>query len=189
MPFSPAVKTAIFTRCNRLCCLCRKQCGINIEAAHIVDEAAGGSNDADNCIPLCFDCHQEIGSYNDNHPRGNRFRADELRTRRDRVYAQVADARVDPPQPVNLYDRKLSLGWSNVLPDELKDLISLELTTPPPVSRNIARSGDGQFWLVHWDCVQCQYKWDKITDEYAAEALQPVARCRNMTDWRDLLKK
>ena len=69
MPFDPAAKTAMFIRCNRRCCLCLKQCGINIEAAHIIDESAGGSNEEDNGIPLCFDCHQEIGSYNDKHPR------------------------------------------------------------------------------------------------------------------------
>jgi hypothetical protein len=72
-----------------MCCLCLKQCGINIEAAHIIDEAAGGSNDEDNGIPLCFDCHQEIGSYNVKHPRGNKIRPDELRARRDRVYSLV----------------------------------------------------------------------------------------------------
>jgi|GEM_PF-5109509 len=93
MPFDQAVKTAMFIRCNRLCCLCRKQCGLNIEAAHIIDEAAGGPNDEDNGIPLCFDCHQEIGSYNDKHPRGNKFRPDELRARRDRVYNWVVEGR------------------------------------------------------------------------------------------------
>src|SRR5262249_43766458 len=60
MPFSPDTKTRMFTRCMRHCCLCRKQCGTNIEAAHIIDEAAGGSNDEENGIPVCFDCHQEI---------------------------------------------------------------------------------------------------------------------------------
>lgn len=189
MPFDSAVKTTMFTRCNRLCCLCFQQCGINIEAAHIIDEAAGGSNDEDNGIPLCFDCHQEIGSYNDRHPRGNKFRPDELRARRDRVYARVADGRIDMLQPVNFNEQKLSPGWASVLPDELKPLISLHLTTPPPITQNIARSDDGQFWLVHWDCVQCLYRWEKITEEYAAEALQPVAKYRNMTEWRDMLKK
>jgi len=112
MPFDPAVKTAMFTRCNRRCCLCLKQCGINIEAAHIIDEAAGGSNDEDNGIPLCFDCHQEIGSYNDKHPRGNKIRPDELRARRDRVYALVADGRIEMLQPAilpRLLDRRLEL--------------------------------------------------------------------------------
>src|SRR5438046_8576503 len=91
MPFDSAMKTAMFIRCNRRCCLCLKQCGVNIEAAHIIDEAAGGSNDEDNGIPLCFDCHQEIGSYNDRHPRGNKFRPEELRARRDQVYKLVAE--------------------------------------------------------------------------------------------------
>jgi hypothetical protein len=93
MPFDPAVKTAMFIRCNRRCCLCGKQCGINIEAAHIIDESAGGSNDEDNGIPLCFDCHQQIGSYNDKHPRGNKFRPEELRARRNQVYKLVAEGR------------------------------------------------------------------------------------------------
>ena len=93
MPFDPAIKTAMFVRCNRRCCLCHKQCGLNIEAAHIIDEAAGGSNDEDNGIPVCFDCHQEIGSYNDKHPRGNKIRPEELRARRDQVYKWVAEGR------------------------------------------------------------------------------------------------
>lgn len=93
MPFSPEVKSLMFIRCNRLCCLCKKQCGTNIEAAHIIDEAAGGSNDVENGIPLCFDCHQEIGGYSDRHPKGNKFRPEELRARRGQVYRMVADGK------------------------------------------------------------------------------------------------
>ena len=73
----------------RHCCLCRKQCDTNIEAAHIIDEAAGGSNEEENGIPVCFDCHQEIGAYKDSHPKGNKFRSEELRCRRDKVYTMV----------------------------------------------------------------------------------------------------
>jgi HNH endonuclease len=112
MPFDSAVKMAMFIHCNRRCCLCLKQCGLNIEAAHIIDEAANGSNDENNGIPLCFDCHQEIGSYNDKHPRGNKIRPDELRARRDRVYSLVADGRIEVLQPANLprlLDRRLEL--------------------------------------------------------------------------------
>lgn len=115
MPFDVAVKTSMFIRCNRWCCLCLKQCGINIEAAHIDDEAAGGSNDEDNGIPLCFDCHQEIGSYNVKHPRGNKIRPEELRARRDRVYALVHDGKLDTLLPANLsrlFDRRLELKTS-----------------------------------------------------------------------------
>ena len=89
MPFSAKTKTNVFLRSARLCCLCLKQCGTKIEAAHIIPESDGGTSDEENCIPLCFDCHQEVGSYNDQHPRGNKYRPKELRAHRDRVYRLV----------------------------------------------------------------------------------------------------
>jgi hypothetical protein len=89
MPFSKDVKAQIFVRSARICCLCYKQCGTNIEAAHIIDESKGGSNTADNAIPVCFDCHQEIGAYSNEHPRGNRFTPTELKARRDQLYSLV----------------------------------------------------------------------------------------------------
>jgi hypothetical protein len=89
MPFKTDAKASMFIKSARICCLCLKQCGTNIEAAHIVDESKGGSNDESNGIPLCFDCHQEIGGYDPKHPKGNKFSHDELRARRDRVYRLV----------------------------------------------------------------------------------------------------
>jgi hypothetical protein len=83
-----------------------------MEAAHIIDEAAGGSNDEENGIPVCFDCHQEVGSYNDKHPRGNKIRPEELRARRDRVYALVEERKLDLLGPANLsrlFNRQLQL--------------------------------------------------------------------------------
>ncbi len=94
MPFSKDTKSRMFIRCMRHCCLCRKQCGTNIEAAHIIDEADGGSNDEENGIPLCFDCHQEIGAYRDSHPKGNKFTPEELRQRRDAVYELVRTGQI-----------------------------------------------------------------------------------------------
>ncbi len=89
MPFNIQTKTEMFIRCGRLCCLCLKQCGTNIEAAHIIDEAQGGLSDADNGIPVCLDCHQEIGAYDPKHPKGNKFQSRELIARRNRVYELV----------------------------------------------------------------------------------------------------
>ena len=79
----------MFIRSARICSLCFKQCGAKIEAAHIVAEADGGSNDDENGIPLCFDCHQEVGAYNPRHPKGNKFTEAELKARRDQLYALV----------------------------------------------------------------------------------------------------
>ncbi len=88
MPFDKNTKARMFVRCARICCLCFKQCGTNIEAAHIIQEAEGG-NDDDNGIPLCFDCHQEIGAYDSKHPKGNKFTPEELKARRDQLYSLV----------------------------------------------------------------------------------------------------
>ncbi|HNP69285.1 MAG TPA: HNH endonuclease [Aequorivita sp.] len=89
MPFNPTTKARMFVKSARICCLCYKQCGTNIEAAHIIAEADGGSNIDDNGIPLCFDCHQEIGGYDIRHPKGNKFTEIELKARRDKVYELV----------------------------------------------------------------------------------------------------
>ena len=50
---------------------------------HIVQGAEGGEDTMENCIPLCLDCHEEVGSYNPKHPIGRKFSKDELRKHRD----------------------------------------------------------------------------------------------------------
>lgn len=79
----------MFVRCARICCLCLKQCGTNIEAAHIIAEADGGPNTEDNGVPACMDCHTEISHYDPRQPKGNKFTQDELRQRRDHIYHLV----------------------------------------------------------------------------------------------------
>jgi hypothetical protein len=68
--------------CNRHCCVCAKQCGVGIEIAHIDPK----SLDIDDAIPVCFDCHAEIGHYNKNHPRGRKYTSKELKARRNQIY-------------------------------------------------------------------------------------------------------
>jgi hypothetical protein len=54
-----------------------------MQVHHIVPEAQGGPDTIQNAIPLCFDCHEEVGSYNPAHPMGRKFSCDELRRHRD----------------------------------------------------------------------------------------------------------
>jgi len=86
-----AIKTLLW--CARHCCLCGKACSVGIEVAHI-DRNAPGT--LDNAIPLCFDCHERTGSYDPKHPRGRRYRPDELRARRDQIYDQYTSHLVPP---------------------------------------------------------------------------------------------
>jgi hypothetical protein len=61
-----------------------------MECNHIVPEAEQGPNTLENCIPLCFDCHAEVGAYNPKHPKGNKFSGSELRAHRDNWFRKVA---------------------------------------------------------------------------------------------------
>lgn len=78
--------TEILLKCGRHCVLCGKDCGPNIEIHHIVPIYKGGTNDFDNLIPLCFDCHAEVGHYNSAHPKGRKYNIDELKIIRNYFY-------------------------------------------------------------------------------------------------------
>lgn len=93
MPFPPNVKTQALVACARCCCICHKFCGIKIECHHIVQEANGGKNTLENCIPLCFDCHADMLSYDNQHPKGTKYRPEELKLHRDGWCAKTASAR------------------------------------------------------------------------------------------------
>lgn len=88
MTFDQPTRTKALLWCDRHCCLCKKACGVNIEVHHLISEAEGGTNEIDNAIPLCFECHSEVMRYNDQHPRGTKYKVDELRTRREQVYEE-----------------------------------------------------------------------------------------------------
>lgn len=88
MAFDPEVKTKLLLWCDRRCCLCRKKCDVFIELHHIIPQADGGTNDEDNAIPLCFECHARVGHYNDDQPKGNKIKASELKARREQVYEE-----------------------------------------------------------------------------------------------------
>jgi hypothetical protein len=91
MPFPPRVKEQAMAACGRRCCICNKFASTNMECHHIVQEADGGSDKVENCIPLCFDCHADVANYNVRHPRGTKFSAGELRAHRDRTFRYIED--------------------------------------------------------------------------------------------------
>lgn len=90
MAFSILVAEDLCLRCQRRCCICHKFKGTAIEVHHIDPDLKVGRDDADNGIPLCFDCHGMVGHYNTAHPRGRRYRPAELRKLRDQWFEAVA---------------------------------------------------------------------------------------------------
>jgi HNH endonuclease len=96
MPFSEEVRNKVLLWSDRHCCLCKKACGINIEVHHVVPQEQGGSDQIENAIPLCFECHGAVGHYNRSHPIGTKYKPDELKARREQVYEEFTRHLVPP---------------------------------------------------------------------------------------------
>jgi hypothetical protein len=106
MPFSKDVRTRALVASARHCCVCHKHRGIKVEVHHITPEALGGANSLENAITLCFDCHADVGHYNENHPRGSKFTPHELRLAREKWHKIVQENRIpEPSEPEALHCR------------------------------------------------------------------------------------
>jgi hypothetical protein len=97
MAFSEQTVEDLLVRANRHCCLCREFKGRNIEVHHMLPTADGGKDDFDNGIPLCFDCHADVLSYNSSHPKGRKYTPRELRRHRDEWFVVVAASAMGRP--------------------------------------------------------------------------------------------
>lgn len=89
MSFPNNVREDAIVASGRHCCLCHKFCGTKIEVHHIRLESEGGTNTFDNAIPLCFDCHADMMSYDKQHPKGTKYSETELKKHRDNWYKKV----------------------------------------------------------------------------------------------------
>lgn len=90
-PFKDEDKINILLWCERHCCLCEKPCDTNIVIHHIEQKESKEMSkemlsNIDNAIPLCYDCHGRIRSYNPKHAVGTAYRNREIKTRRDQIY-------------------------------------------------------------------------------------------------------
>lgn len=94
MGFPPKVKESALVACGRHCCICHKFCGPKIEIHHIKPRAEGGADTIDNAIPLCFDCHADMRTYDSKHPKGTKYSATELTRFRDNWFKKVQESGV-----------------------------------------------------------------------------------------------
>ena len=115
MAFDERTRTRALLWADRHCCLCKRACGVNIEVHHLTPINDGGSDEIDNAIPLCFDCHSDVMRYNTEHPRGTKYKVEELKARRDQVYEEFTRHLV-PPVEVQI-TQALPSGQSREFPD------------------------------------------------------------------------
>lgn len=93
MGFPENVKLRALIACGRQCVLCGKFCGTHMELHHIKQHADGGADTFENCIPLCFNCHADVATYNPHHPKGTKYSEAELIERRDIFYKEIGEGR------------------------------------------------------------------------------------------------
>ena len=117
MSFPPKIREDAFVACGRHCCLCHRFCGLKIEIHHIIEKFEGGGDSYDNAIPLCFDCHSDMRTYDNKHPKGSKYTQDELRRHRDIWYEKIQST------PIRAYgdigrnaDRELFARITETLP-------------------------------------------------------------------------
>jgi hypothetical protein len=116
MSFNQAEVNDLLIRCHRRCCICHRFCGVKMETDHLIPKADEGPDDIDNCLPVCFECHAEIHSYNDKHPRGRKFRPEELRGHREQ-WLEICRTR---PEVFTEPARDADVGPLQALIDELE---------------------------------------------------------------------
>jgi len=107
---------ALLVACHRRCCVCHRFCGVKIEIDHIVPKGEKGPSTIENGIAVCFECHAEIHSYNDKHPRGRKFQPNELRQHKEQ-WLRICKER---PDVLVLPTRAYDVGPLQALIDELE---------------------------------------------------------------------
>jgi HNH endonuclease len=98
MPFSASVKSKALTGAAGHCCVCHRFEAGHVEVHHILPQAEGGSDDMENAIALCYDCHTWAGHYNPNHPKGSRYSPHMLRAAKNAWYKNVAFGPIAPAE-------------------------------------------------------------------------------------------
>lgn len=87
--FPPSVRRKCLLWCARHCCLCGKNCGLDIELHHLEENLPPREvNRIDNAMPVCYDCHADLERSKANSPRGSKYNIVELKARREQVYEE-----------------------------------------------------------------------------------------------------
>lgn len=151
MGFPKEIKEKAFIACKRHCVLCEERKGSAMECHHIIQRSNNGDDSFDNCIPVCFDCHQEIGSYNPEHPKGNKFSESELKQRRDDFYNRVKNGEFPKSNSVHIENKPTNSikNW---------DIETLEKIQREFNSKNL------QYYLTEYD----------LSNDYHIEVFDPL---------------
>ncbi|MHA6165260.1 HNH endonuclease [Bacillus mojavensis] len=87
MALTLEVCSEVLAKCARICCICRLFKPLHVQVHHIREKADGGSDDFDNLIPVCIECHASIHTKT---KMTQNFSEKEIKKIRDDVYELVS---------------------------------------------------------------------------------------------------
>jgi hypothetical protein len=119
MAFSKEVVEKLLVACHRHCCICHKPSGSKMEIHHIVPKSEGGEDTEENGIPLCFDCHADVESYNPKHPKGRRYTSSELRKHKEQWFSIC----MNPPWEVTKISQEVESVEIPIINDEIFNIL------------------------------------------------------------------
>ena len=157
MAFPNEVKIKALVACGRRCCICHKFCGNNMEIHHIRHHAEGGNDTFENAIPLCFDCHAEVGQYDPKHPKGTKFSDKELIGHRDNWYQKVREESVSEKK------------------GKLLEPIKVYITNDSEPTHLIKVSTGKELFVYAENASAIDYDYDEPEDERALDVLLKIA--------------
>ena len=139
----------LLSECNRHCCLCRRFKPLHLQVHHIEPLAEGGTNNPDNLIALCLNCHSSVHS---KLSMAKNFSYEELKMSRDKTIELVKSGK--------LVENEESSGSTELL-SELIAAILPALAKPDAPKVNLipeafellmaAVEFDGLILIVHYD--------------------------------------
>ncbi len=91
MAISKEVANVVLSKSGRHCCLCREFSPLTVQVHHIIEQNEGGTDEIDNLIPLCTNCHSSIHTKT-KMTRG--FSPEELKLHRDNVYKLISEGKL-----------------------------------------------------------------------------------------------
>ena len=91
MPIPQSAVDQLLAACGRRCCLCRRFQPLRLQVHHIQPEAEGGTDEPDNLIALCLNCHSSVHT---KAAMARNFTFDELRLHRDNTITAVREGRL-----------------------------------------------------------------------------------------------
>lgn len=94
MAFSQKIRQEILVLSARHCSICHKSKGIKLEVHHIKPLQQGGTDEINNAIALCFDCHADAGHYFSGHPKGIKFSPSELMQHKEQWIKLVQEHKI-----------------------------------------------------------------------------------------------